>query len=578
MNNDVNNNENQNGSLENPMNIGSIGTIQPTPNLEATPSSTNPTPTEVSTPVNDVNLGTPNLESTPKINEAVENVNVEDNILGEKKKSKLPIIIIIIILLVVLCFVGYKFLYKKDKGLTSKEVFSYSLNKISDYAAGVFNGSESIITNTFKQTHKINVNLNSKSVDMAEVSTILKKLEVIFNAENDMNAKYLGANVKINYDNAEALDAKVMLNDKYIYFNLGSLYDKNIRYEVEGLDQLMEIEDNSDIYIDILNEIINTIKNELKDEYFSQNEEKLNNQDVIKYTLTINSLKEYINNIVKSLKNNTKLANDFEKLDVTKEELNNILDNLLIEDDAEDEKLVINVYLTKKKEMLKLNIIENDEEVINIVKEDSYIINVLLTNELEQIGTFKIEKNYFELNINYDGVVMNITTDKREKVNKNSLQFKVVCQENDYECENIEIKITQNGDDKNGTLTLYANIPSSDIELTINDEYEFIKDAPVTLPDFNNYIDYDALGEAEAQTIQKNLSNNSGLLTLMNDLGLMEGDETKELLNTSCITSNNGKINYTDTVDNYRIECHDGMCQVTDTMTNELINQITCNG
>ena len=121
MNNEVNNNENL-------MNNGeSIGQVQTKTNLETPSSETNSTP-EVATSVN--NGETTLNNETPKINDAIENVSVEDNILGEKKKSKLPFIIIGILLLILLCFVGYKFLYKKDKELTPKEVFSYSLDKI----------------------------------------------------------------------------------------------------------------------------------------------------------------------------------------------------------------------------------------------------------------------------------------------------------------------------------------------------------------------------------------------------------------------------------------------------------------
>ncbi len=567
MNNEVNNNENL-------MNNGeSIGQVQTKTNLETPSSETNSTP-EVATSVN--NGETTLNNETPKINDAIENVSVEDNILGEKKKSKLPFIIIGILLLILLCFVGYKFLYKKDKELTPKEVFSYSLDKISDYAVGAINGSENIFASTFKQTHKINANLNTKAVDMAEVSTILKKLEITLNTENDNNAKYLGANFKINYDNAEALDAKVMLHDKYLYLNLGSLYDKNIRYEIEGIEQLTEIEDNSTVYVEILNEIIATIKNELKETYFSYSNEKLNNEDVTKYTLTINSMNEYINNIIKSLKANDQFVNSFKKLNITTEDLNTMLDNLLLTDENEDAKLIINVYLTKNNELLKINLIVNDKEVISIIKDDGYAINILINEKLERIGSFKKEKDYTELNINYDGVVMNVTIDKREKINKNNFQFKVVCKEENEDCSNGELKITTTGDSNSGTVTLYGNIPSLDIELTINDEYELLKDAPVNLPDFNNYIDLEKFQETEAETIERNLLNNSGLLSLLSDLGLMSQNETTELLKTSCTTSNNGKINYTEIVDKYRVECHDGICQAIDTMTNAIIDTITC--
>ncbi len=513
------------------------------------------------------------IENTPPIKEEVDNAYVSDNILEEKKGNKVILIILGILIVFLVMIAIYVFFFKDKKELTAKEVYFKGFDAVSNYVMKDLNATEDILKDTIKVKHDIKVSLNTEDPELATISSLLKKSNLILETNVDGSKNYSEIGALLNYDNAEVLNAKLMLNDKDLYINLGSLYEKNIKTEIIDNSETPKLNDISKSVNNITSIVINKFKGQLKDEWFTQTKEELNKESVTKYTLTINNFNEYYNKIVKDIQNDQTLYSNIKNImNVSEDDVKEFLDKFMLDETDSNEKLVINTYLTKKNEVKKIVVMMNDEERINITKEgEKYLINVSIDDKMEQIGNFKVEKNYFEFNSNYDGLVINVVLDKKDNNNKKlDLGFKMVCKEDDEYCQAGEIKLSLNNSDKNGNLNVTVNIPSLDLEASLEDKFEILKGANIELPDFNNSIDMDKFDETEMGILQSNLVKNTGLLTLLSDLGLMAADEIDDLLETACFSTNNGKDNFSETVDNYLVECRNGACRVTNTLTNEM--------
>ncbi len=554
---------------------------------------------------NQNNVNTNNVEQNNQMPEMLGEIPTNNNVnatqsveelVKVKNRAVVPLIIIFV-LIVILIGGGVYWYFNKRENIEPKEVFTNTIDKMGEYIGNTVSTVKKATNDKIKMTHKITGDLNSSDVEFADISKLIKNIEINLGLDVDYSSKIINSNVGLKYNSKDALNINAILNDKAMYLGLGNIYDKYIKQDIEDVENVWNIEEkiNFDSIDKATKEILNIIKNNLKDEYFTKEKTTLNNVEVTKHTMTISNFKEYITNVANGIKSNNTLMNELKKLTgLTDEEITSNLDNM-VEKIEDDSYIHVEVYLNKKNKVEKivddshLNlevyinktdmfVLGNDDQLVIESSNDRY--NVIIKDKdgsLKQFADVKIEDKYFEINYNYEGVSASFIIDFRNNANNIDLKMKTVCDSRDETCEKIELSLSNIGTKNKGDLTLSVKIPSDGIdELVLKDSYEIVLDSPITLPDLSGAIDYTELTEDDENKILDNVINNEVIAEIIKDLNLDDlfGNSEEALIDSACLETN-GET-YNETVDDYLIECRNGSCRVTDTTTNTIIGTKKC--
>lgn len=506
-----------------------------------------------------------------------ENINKTDDVeklVEVKNRATIPLIIILVLIVSLVSVFGY-WLYTKDDSLKPKEVFINAFDQVETFVdnklSSAFNSSNDVI----KTSHKITSEVSSSNVELALLTTLLKKLELDLLVELDFNSKIINSNLDVKYNNKDAVNLKAILNNKTAYLGLGNLYDKYIKQDFDT-EWNIETENIENINKAFKN-IIKIAKDSLKDEYFSSEKVKLNNEKMTKYILSIPKFKDYAKDVVNGIKSNNELMQELKNItNLKEEELIEKIDSY-VSTISEDRTFNVIVYLDKNNKLKKIT--SKDEEVIIENVDGRY--NVLFKDEsgsLIKMADVKYEKDYFEFNFNYEGVVLEGIIDKKNNANNITLNLKVVCSKDNEFCTEGEISITNKGAKNKADLVINIKIPNEGIDsLIIKDSYEIILGSPINLPDLSNAINYTLLNDTETEKIMSNVINNEALKEIITDLNLQdyfEDESIEDIFINACTKANSGE--YVETKDNYYIECRNSACKITDTTTNTILKASKC--
>ena len=430
----------------------------------------------------------------------------EEKIVEEGGKSRKVLLGIIAVLVVALCVLaGYMYFNKP----TPKNVY---LRVIDEFASGVNKNINKLNIND-KEEVKYNVGFNLKTTnsDYTEIANIINKIKLSSKTESDFSNKKLNTSIDVLYNNSSIIDANIYLNNKDMYAEIPSLYDKLIKMPLDNeldLEQIWNTLDK-DSYKTIINELTNIIKNNLKEEYFSNSVEKitvLNNEvEVSKQVLDLNSknIVELETNIINAMVNNDKLLNALSK--VTSMSVSDIKSNLneSKKEVQEAEGFVAEIYLNTKNNKIEYVTIKSGEEKVELVKVSDDTFNIMVDNN--NVGTLTLNNKEINLNIDYEG------TKVTYKITDTSLEMN-----GSFEGTTFSIKL--NGNEKKGNLVINVNSKEEKIDLTINADYETNLIKKVQDKNYSNYVELDKMTEDDMNSIMTKLYENQNLMTLIQDI------------------------------------------------------------
>ena len=437
----------------------------------------------------------------------------EEKIIEEGGKSRKVLLGIIAVLVVALCaLAGYMYFNKP----TPKNVY---LRVIDEFASGVNKNINKLNIND-KEEVKYNVGFNLKTTnsDYTEIANIINKIKLSSKTESDFSNKKLNTSIDVLYNNSSIIDANIYLNNKDMYAEIPSLYDKLIKMPLDNeldLEQIWNTLDK-DSYKTIINELTNIIKNNLKEEYFSNSVEKitvLNNEvEVSKQVLDLNSknIVELETNIINAMVNNDKLLNALSK--VTSMSVSDIKSNLneSKKEVQEAEGFVAEIYLNTKNNKIEYVTIKSGEEKVELVKASEDTFNIMVDNN--NVGTLTLSNKEINLNIDYEG------TKVTYKITETSLEM-------NGSVEGITFSIKLNGNEKKGNFVINVNSKEEKIDLTINADYETNSIKSVQDKNYSNYVELDKMTEDDMNSIMTKLYENQNLMTLIQDVSSLTGAE-----------------------------------------------------
>lgn len=442
-----------------------------------------------------------------------EKVVNEEKIVKEGGNNKGLLLGIIAVLVVALAVLAVYMFFNKP---TPKNVY---FRVIDEFSSSV-NKSIDKLNTSKKEEIKYNVGFNMKTTNSSynEIANIINKMKLSSSVQSDFGNKKLNANIDVLYNNSSLIDANVYLNNKDMYAELPSLYDKLIKMPLDNELNLEDIWNTLDknSYKTIVNELTNIIKNNLKEEYFSNSVEKitvLNNEvEVSKQVLDLNgkNIVELQTNIINAMLNNDKLLNALSK--TTNMTVSDIKLNLneTKKEVQEAEGFVAEIYLNIKNNKIEYITIKSGEEKIELVKASDDTFNIMLGNN--KVGALTLSNKEVNLNIDYEGTKITY------KITNTSLEI-------NGSFEDVTFSIKLNGNDKKGNLVMNVNSKEEKIDLTINADYEKSSIKSVQEKDYSNYVELDKLTENDMNSIMTKLYENQNLMTLIQDISSLTAAE-----------------------------------------------------
>lgn len=424
------------------------------------------------------------------------------------KTRKKVLYISIIILLIATIFIGvglYLNSISKPKYIFTKAIDIYK-NKINNYNKS----SEDLnLKDKYSIEGKISFDLDSEIYKKGQTEDDIKKYNIINNLnksnttfkiqkDQSKNTGYIELLEKI--EDEEIINAKYYIADSTKYYFINDIVNTYINDGSCNYFESLNKDNTEKENIDYLyNFIIKSIKNNLREEYFTTKEDK--NENIASIKLNNSNIKSILNNLLNDLKKDKKSRNILDNID------KRILKTKIKEDKTyleKDEYYKISIYTTKilhKPIKYKLEHITKDDRKTFIYEGNenkgtlyyldneitTYIIDVeLKNNEIkatikdssnEKIGEFKVEKDNYNLTINYvfddDQTKIDlIYSSKYTKVKKNTsynnekkLSFKYIV--------NKETKI--NGDivinlKTKNKFTILTNVEDARLKSTLTEE------------------------------------------------------------------------------------------------------------
>lgn len=395
-----------------------------------------------------------------------------------KKSLKMPIIILIVILALIL--IGGAVYVSANQ--QPKKIFTDSINSYIDELGG-----ETEEVKTLNATLSLGININNaQNEEVTKVAEYLNKAKLTANVQMDYEQEKELVKLGLDYDNEKVLDAKLSYKNQEdnAYGYVEELFDKYfaIPFDEDTRAELASIfeecknlsagDNSSDKAIDFIE---SSISDRLKDEYFSQEEARIDvdgkeiNTKKSTLTLTVVQLKEVLSGLVEDLKKD-EFINCFadEDKEEVKESINEIETSLneLKESLGDDENAIMKFNIYSKginSEIVKFEIIaidESEEYNISILKNDKETYKLLVTEK---------------------------TGEQTEEVLNSIITVKDV-------------------DDKTTNITVALNIQDVG-DITVDLQASYVTNEPIEDLDTTNSVSIDGLSEEDQEKIMSNLQN-----------------------------------------------------------------------
>lgn len=442
----------------------------------------------------------------------------------EKSKKKKLVIglsiigVIIIVVLGTILFVkgnynAQKFLDKNIKLINNKfddVIDALNLDNIKN--------NEEPITNFGK------IKFETNSIELKDLNNIALEYKI----NSVLKDKYVDYDFTLSQLEQASININGLINDTKIYFTSKELIDKNYFYDLTDVQKSFNEENNYKIIEQLTNEdnikyivssLLNKINNSLKKSTITTKYDKLN----VIYTYEVNdSNKDLVNdNLIKEIKNDSKLIKLLNITDEDIDNLDNVIDNFKLE-------ITINMFtnnikeftITTADEKLVGTQIDNNKLKITSSTSDDYIeleysekmLGITLYENSKSTDQFLIETKKDEININYsyDEYLFeaNITKENIKMSYKTndmniSLDFKITGDKD----KNIDGQINLDKDNENikliinNTITYKNNFEKKQMNNAIN-----IND--ISNEDLNEIISngFTILGKFDAINIISNIT------------------------------------------------------------------------
>ncbi len=383
----------------------------------------------------------------------------------EKTKSKGKLGVILVgILIVVLggAFIIYYQFFMKDQNVFQtaiSEAFDYLSGKVTEY-------------NSISGTFSVDVDLTTNDSEAKQVLDVLKEIDLAGSYGIDYEQKLMNLDLTSQYEGSKLLDAKLYYENQYAYLYLNDVYDKYIKMEIEDYDKIFEGNKNQKDGKIVLESFKKALQKSLKDEYFTKEDTTLDGKKVMKTTLVLDkkTMTEIRESVVNELKQDNEFLRSYAHISgTTGDEVKNSLDELLSEE-IEDATMNVVMY-TKgkgvKTEFLRLELTDASSKISIYPKDNKYILEVYENDSLL-----------------FDGSML------------------------------------LTGDDKDQTLTLSIHDVESGTEGDIVIHASASYNGTISKQDVSNNVDMNSMSQDEMMGIITKLSQNDGIVKLIEKLGM----------------------------------------------------------
>ena len=426
------------------------------------------------------------------------------DILENDKSRFWPKLLIFLIVIGSLSFIVYRFVIKD-----SKTIFNSGITKLYELGANnLFKLSKSpLINDKFRLTGVLKYNTDNK--EYLDLTYNLYDINIDYN-KNNHNFK---GNLSVKNNNKELVNTTYYhYNDKF-YIDLGNEYNKIIELKQDIFDINSNIINFNNININKLNDsaklLKNIINNNIKREQLTKEEKEIDNEkyEIVELKLNNNEYTTLLSKIIDDIKNNDNLMNNLTSTfnvdnNTIREYLDNILKNNLVNTfENISFKFYANGFLSTVKGFeiivdnnimfyyLNDNIIINyDKYYINIYKEDNkYKANIkkedkdylsLVFNELND-NVIDVDYKYLDTN-NYG--VIHLTRFDKDSDKSGNLTFSIVTKNDktsyvfDYRFENyndikVENSIKSEDIEDDDILLIDKNVNNNILNKNIKKEY-----------------------------------------------------------------------------------------------------------
>lgn len=468
-----------------------------------------------------MNNENPNEQLETKNDEFV-NIMSDDKDNTNSSKGSKPILLLVIgLLLVVLIGVGVKYFLRAEKTNT-ENVYYTMIDTLADNAIKYIDSGSKAIQDLSSGEVSLKTNLTSTDQEIKPILDILNGMDIKLSSVIDFPNKKANIAYQLRYENADMLNGNLFIQNNDAYLDLGTLFNKKLALSDGSVsfDTLWNSTTSSNTeYKTIVREFAKALKKSIPSEYFTRTEEEIEvlNKSVktYKHTLKLDEqgIKTIIENLIKEVQNNDELKDALAKeLEVSKEDIDTVLNGLLEDVNVDPVNVEINIYLNAKNNDLEkaeiktsndINLIKTGKDTFDLVVDD-VTYGTLVYNDKEFAITLKDEDLDTE-------IVISIKDD----------EIKLVFNLGFYEINfGVDIKTSGN----TTTIVIDADAEGVKGSVTLTVKEGTIKEVPVM--DVTNAVNIDNLTEEDQSTIMANILQNSAFSNLIGKIMEYTNSET----------------------------------------------------
>ena len=428
----------------------------------------------------------------------------------KKKKNKLPLIIILLVLVVVL-FTGVLLFTQKNK--STQNIYYKGIDILSSSLTTTFDKTQNNVKDLVNLKMIATIDINSNDKEIKDIIDTFDKLKLSFISQIDYKNKKMNIDTDMIYDDGSILKTNILVKDNIGYLNIPDLYDKPLKVlEDENIDLMFNANNVEDVRV-FVSEFSNILKTSLKDEWFSKTKEKIevmgNNVNAYnnKLTLTSKSIYELENTIFDKMLQNDKLLDAMSSLTKkNKDEIKTNITDLKSKIKETNESLEISIYLNNSNELQKVLIkskTEENEEITEFSMTDVGTFDILV--DKEKLGYLILKDDIIEMNLKDEEVSITFTLK----------DYYISMKMDGY---GIKLEMSLTAKDSKGNIKILIDSLDEDMNMTLNIDFEEITDAKFNEFNVENAKNIEELTEEDTNKISENLSKNTTLLKLIEDL------------------------------------------------------------
>ena len=415
----------------------------------------------------------------------------------KKRKSKLPLIIILLVLVVAL-FIGVLLFTQKNK--STQNIYYKGIDILSSSLTTTFDKTQNNIKDLVNLKMTATIDINSNDKEIKDIIDTFDKLKLSFISQVDYKNKKMNIDTDMLYDDGSILKTNILVKDNIGYLN------------IPDIDLMFNANNVEDVKV-FVSEFSNILKTSLKDEWFSKTKEKIevmgNNVNAYnnKLTLTSKSIYELENTIFDKMLQNDKLLDAMSSLTKkSKDEIKTNITDLKSKIKETNENVEISIYLNSSNELQKILIkskTEESEEITEFSMTDVGTFDILV--DKEKLGYLILKDDIIEMNLKDEEVSITFTLK----------DYYISMKMDGY---GIKLEMSLTAKDSKGNIKILIDSLDEDMNMTLNIDFEEITDAKFNEFNVENAKNIEELTKEDTNKISENLSKNTTLLKLIEDL------------------------------------------------------------